>query len=61
MDVYAQTDCPDILSFAQSRLVFQPSGIVNSVGVFSIGGVAELNVLITVDGAGQVVEVLPCQ
>lgn len=44
---------------SRARWSTPPKSIVNSVGVFSIGGVAELNVLITVDGEGEVVEVLP--
>jgi hypothetical protein len=61
MEIYAGTNCPDILTIDEPRFVFQPSAIGLSTAVFVIGDhQSGEGAMITVDAMGEVVEILPC-
>jgi hypothetical protein len=60
MEVYAGTNCPDILTLDQPRFVFQPSAINQSDAVYEIGETLGGRALILVDAQGAILEILPC-
>jgi hypothetical protein len=60
MEVYAGTNCPDILTLDQPRFVFQPSAINQSDAVYEIGETLGDRALILVDAQGAILEILPC-
>jgi hypothetical protein len=60
MEVYAGTNCPDILTLDQPRFVFQPSAINQSDAVYEIGETSGGRASILVDAQGAILEILPC-
>jgi hypothetical protein len=60
MEVYAGTNCPDILTIDEPRFIVQPSGIALSTAVYEIGETLGDRAMITVDAVGEVVEIFPC-
>jgi hypothetical protein len=60
MEVYAGTNCPDILTLDQPRFVFQPSAINQSDAVYEIGETSGDRASILVDAQGAILEILPC-
>lgn len=60
MDLYAGTNCPDILTLDDPRFAFQPSAINQSDAVYEIGETLGGRAMILVDAQGMILETLPC-